>query len=467
MKILTRYLLRAHLGPFLFAFGALTGVLLINTLAKEMANLAGKGLPLEVIGRFFLLFLPANVALTLPMAVLVSVLYTFAKMTADNEIATLKASGIDLKRLLLPLFAAAALITSAMVWFNDQVLSETNYELRQLMVDIGRKSPMLVLREGTINTIPSQDGRTSFYLRAGRIDAATNRLWDVTIYDVGNPRVARTIYADSGRMAFSEGRTDLLLRLFDGHLREVDFDNPASFQRLGFEQQMLRREGVGNTLELQGGSGYRGDREMSVAMLQGRIDTLHTELAQVRQETASAAQADLDRVLGTATPDADEATSAAATPAQQAESVAGTLRSAASRSSSLERQIREFQVEVQKKFSIAFATLVFVLIGAPLAMRFPQGGLGMTIAFSLSIFALYYVGLIGGETLADKGYVHPTLAMWGMNIIMTGLGLVGVSHLGRETGTSRGGGWMEIPKRLGRRLRRIPRVRRGIPAEAA
>jgi lipopolysaccharide export system permease protein len=78
MNLFTRYLLRAHIGPFFFAFVALTGVILINTLAKEMAGLAGKGLPVSVVLEFFILSLPANIALTMPMAVLVAVLYTFS-----------------------------------------------------------------------------------------------------------------------------------------------------------------------------------------------------------------------------------------------------------------------------------------------------------------------------------------------------------------------------------------------------
>ncbi|HLM69293.1 MAG TPA: LptF/LptG family permease, partial [Longimicrobium sp.] len=93
-------MLRAHLGPLVFAFVALTGVVLINTLAKRLAELAGKGLPVDVILEFFVLALPAAVALTFPMAVLVAVLYTFSTFTAENEIMALKASGVDLRRLL-------------------------------------------------------------------------------------------------------------------------------------------------------------------------------------------------------------------------------------------------------------------------------------------------------------------------------------------------------------------------------
>jgi lipopolysaccharide export system permease protein len=459
MKILTRYLLRAHVGPFFFAFAALTGVITINTLARRLAELAGKGLPLEVVFRFFVLSLPATVALTFPMAVLVSVLYTFSQLTADNEVTALKASGIDLKRLLLPLFAAAALIAAGMVWFNDRVLPESNHRWSQLMIDIGRKSPLFVLREQTLNRIPTSDGR-SFYLRAARIDPATNRLSDVVIYDVGQPRVSRTIYADSGVMAFNTARTDLLLTLYDGHLREVDIDQPESFQRVEFAQQMRRLPGVANQLQVgQSSSGYRGDREMTVGMMQARIDTLNRQLGEVRRDAYRTAGEDLARAVGKGPPPDPGTASGQAEapvvgvaaelgPALAARQAADNLAASDSRAGELQRQVREYRVEIQKKYSIAAATLVFVLIGAPLAIRFPRGGVGMVIAFSLVIFAVYYIGLIGGETLADKGYVTPMWAMWIVNAVMAGLGLLWVTRMGSEVSTARGGAWDERLERL-------------------
>ncbi len=459
MKVITRYLLRAHVAPFLFAFGALTGVILINTLARQLADLAGKGLSTEVVLHFFVLSLPSNIALTLPMSVLVAVLYTFSQLTAENEILALKAGGVDLKRLVLPVLLVAALIAAGMVWFNDQVLPESNHQWQQLMVDIGRKSPLFALREQSVNQIQSANGVARYYLQAGRIDPTTNRLQDVVIYDVSNARLGRTIYADSGRMAFNAARTDLMLTLFDGHLREIDLDEPASFQRLGFEQQLLRIEGIGNEFERQASDAFRGDREMTAAMLAARTDTLAGELRTVRRDATAAARADLNRVLGS---DTTAAAGGAATSASGfepfravgrtgaiavTEQTAAELRVARDRAASLERQIREFQVEVQKKYSIAAATLVFVLIGVPLALRFAGGGLGMVILVSLSVFALYYVGLIGGETLADEGYLSPISAMWGMNALMMTLGLVGLTRIGRETSSGRGS---EIAERWAR-----------------
>ncbi len=463
MKVLTRYLLRAHVGPFFFAFAALTGVLLINVLARQMADLAGKGLPTDVILHFFVLSLPSNIALTLPMSMLVAVLYTFSQMASENEISALKASGVDLRRMILPLLGVAALIAAGMVWFNDRVLPESNHQWRQLMVDIGQKSPLLTLNPQTINEIRTGDGISRYYLQAAEIHSTTNRLEDVVIYDVSAPRLGRTIYADSGHMAFNANQTDLFLTLYDGYLNEVSFDEPENFQRLAFRTQVIRMEGVGNELQRQTGGGYRGDREMTIGMLQARVDTLRAETSAIRETAQLTALRDLDYVLGRpADTNAPPPSTGVYNPGLEGQDAAGAtrrmadeMRSAHERTLSLERQTRELRVEVQKKYSIAAATLVFVLIGAPLALRFPQGGIGMVIAASLAIFAIYYVGLIGGETLADEGYVTPIAAMWATNVLLGALGIFGVLRMGREFTTPRGGG---LGERLGgwwrRRFRR-------------
>lgn len=479
MRLFTRYLLRAHIGPFLFAFVALTGVVLINTLARQLAELAGRGLPMDVILRFFVLSLPSNIALTLPMAVLVSVLYTFSQLASENEVTALRASGIDLRRVMVPLLIAGALLSGGMTWFNSVVLPESNHHWSRLMVDIARKSPMLTLREQSVNEIRAQDGRSRYYLRAARIHSATNRLEDVVIYDRSQPDMGRTIYADSGSMAFNAAQTDLLLTLFDGHVREIDFNNMREFQRLRFGRQVLRMEGIGNELDLQSAGGYRSDREMTVRQLQERIVSLDERVRDTRRQASEAALRDLDAVLGNGLrPDestheaggegAEAAAGAAAlardgpgsepagtleplidvTPELEMElepewvtvgETARVLRTQRSQNASSQRQIRMYRLEIHKKIALATAPFFFLLLGGPLAVRFPGGGVGVVIATSLSIFALYYVGLIGGETLVDEGYLSPVLAMWFMNGVLAVLGAYAFVRMGRETSTSRGG----------------------------
>lgn len=436
MKVLTRYLLRSHLGPLLFAFVALTGVVLINTLAKSLASLAGKGLSSRIFFEFFVLSLPANIALTLPMSVLVAVLYTFAQMASENEITALRASGIDLRRMVMPVIAAAALLAGFMVWFNDQVLPAANYRWRMLMMDVAQASPLLVLRPHVVNPIRTTDGVARYYLRAGRIDQATNRLFDVTIYDLSSADLSRTIYADSGRVALNPKRTDLILRLYNGQIREVQLRQPDGFQQTFFGQQVLRMEGIAQQLARTQETFSRTDRDMTVAMMGARADTLRTQLSEVLSKKdlvpppSSGVQTEVDEK-------------------------GRTLSYAESRARNLRFQIRELEVEIQKKYSIAVATLVFVLLGVPVALRFPRGGIGMVIAVSLAVFSIYYVGLIGGETLGNEGYVPAWVAMWSTNILFGVLGLVGLRVMGREQSSGRGGGWGELPRWL-----RLPARRR-------
>src|SRR5437763_7434806 len=141
VKILHRYVLKEHLGPLTFALTALTSILLLQYIGKHFGELVGKGLPTLVIAEFFALSIPLTVALTLPMAVLVSTLYAFSRLAAENEITALKASGVTITRVLRPVLWSAFLLTLVMIGFNDQVLPRANHRLAILQRDIAQKKP--------------------------------------------------------------------------------------------------------------------------------------------------------------------------------------------------------------------------------------------------------------------------------------------------------------------------------------
>ncbi|MDB4914957.1 MAG: hypothetical protein JWM95_2601, partial [Gemmatimonadetes bacterium] len=118
-----------------------------------------------------------------------------------------------------------------------------------------------------------------------------------------------------------------------------------------------------------------------------------------------------------------------------------------------------YEIEINKKFSLAAACLIFCIVAPPIALRFPRGGVGLVIGVSLTVFALYYVGLIGGEAFANKGLVPPFWAMWITNIIMTLIGVVMLFRMRRDTGSARGGGlrdWLD-DRRYRRELRKAAR----------
>ena len=144
--------------------------------------------------------------------------------------------------------------------------------------------------------------------------------------------------------------------------------------------------------------------------------------------------------------------------------VGTTIESARSRMLENRTSMNRYGVEIQKKFALSAACVVFVLIGAPIALRFPRGGVGLVIGVSLGVFAIYYVGLIAGESLADRAFLTPFWAMWAANVILTLVGILLMVRMGREGATSRGGDLTEFMEGLRTNLGKIGR-RFGLPLE--
>ncbi len=460
MRILTRYILKAHVAPFFFALSVLTGILMINTVARRLESLAGKGLPWSVMAEVFVLSLPHILALTLPMAVLVATLFAFSRLAADNEITALKASGVNLNRLLLPLLVVATLFGGFMLWFNDYLLPETNHELKLLLTDIQRKTPTLSLKEQAINPIRTGRGnRPQYYLQAGEIRSATNELKDIVIYDFSDLQTVRTIYADSGVMALNADHTDLFLTLHDGWINQIEDRTPERFVRSFFDQYRIQIRGVGNELTRTDSSAHRSDREMSLAMLDEAASNARERADSLRGEAIGLAHDALDRALagpgaGVAVGDSklerlrlsndQYSASGDSIYDELTRRTALEIRSFAGRVRGLDRRANVHLVEYHKKWAISWAVIVFVLLGAPLAVRFPRGGVGLTIAASIGIFAVYYAGLIGGEGLADEVAFSPWIAMWAPNILFFSIAIWGLSRIGKEAATTRGGGWDDM-----------------------
>lgn len=492
MRILTRYIVKEHVGPLAFALTTLTSLLLLNYIAKQFGQLVGKGLGWGVIGEFFLLSIPFTVAMTLPMAVLVSTLYAFSRLASENEITAMKASGVGMMKMMVPVFLGAAVLAAVMLGFNDQVLPRANHRLRKLQSDIGRKKPTFALREQVINEV--QPGR--FFLRANHLDESSNRMREVTIYDLSNPTTRRTIYADSGNMGMTADFRDLELTLYNGWMQELPKDQPGQLQRLFYVVDLIRVRGVGNQLERSTDDSYKSDREMSICEMQKEFQDAEREVqaaeheleqtltsavhmvatgkppapqpprryrpsmtlargycqlltllsgpktaeaALLHQQPRGAAARAAQRAARTPGVTPESVTTRTAIPGVPLMAIAGSLEGARARLEGSRRAMDSTDVEIQKKFALSAACIVFVLMGAPIALRFPRGGVGLVIGVSLGVFALYYIGLIAGESLGDRGILSPFMAMWSANILFTAIGALLLSRMGKEGATSRGG----------------------------
>lgn len=466
MWIISRYLLKLHVAPFLFALGALTGIMLVNQIARRFGELVGKGLPWTVIVEVFALSVPFLMATTLPMAVLVAVLYAFGRLTADNEITALRAGGVSTGRLMIPLLTAGVALSIVAFLFSDHILPRSNHRLRTLLMDIQRKKPTFFLKEQVINEIQ----RNRLFLRAARIDQMTFRLRDVTIYDLADQYRKRIIYADSGQMALTPNLADLQLTLYDGSLHEFDRADPQMFQNVDFRQDIVVVPDVGNELRRTTNDTFKGDREMGVCEMESVIIAARRQAQLSERRAAAIGRNGLRALVGLAPLRPDTIMPAAAgsvycrllrssfgwilpealrAQSQRHDSVPRTLlkgfnetaqtafttgtmpRARISEVRSLENRARShrtravaYLTEVHKKYAIAAACVVFVLIGVPTAMRFPRGGVGLVVGASLTVFTVYYIGLIGGEALADRMVVSPFWAMWTPNIIFAFVSLI-------------------------------------------
>jgi lipopolysaccharide export system permease protein len=490
VKILNRYVLREHIGPFLFAVVALTSLMLLQYIAKQFGNLVGKGLGGGVILEFFLLSIPFTVAMTLPMGVLVSVLYAFSRLGSENEITALKAGGVSLRSLMNTVLIAATGLAIGMVVFNDQAMPRANHRLATLQLNIAVTKPTFALREQVINEVQSE----RLYLRAGKIDEATSNLHDVTIYDVADPSRRRTIFADSGHIALAPNMRDIALTLYDGYMLSVPTRKRGELDRLYFDVDHIRIRDVASQFQqTSADSTMKGDREMTVCEMsrelgRAQVDYRHAKasLEEAKWEASNrkgpkpetytpkpvggigaqyckltswilsgfkklqpkAAHAATLPVLSASAPEEE--------PPQRVASSAPHVDTAIQQAEYDRSRLRmdRYDIEIQKKFSLAAACIVLALIGGPIALRFPRGGVGLVIGVSFSIFSLYYVGLTTGESLANKGYVTPFWAMWTGNILFLIVGSFLYARMGYEAGSARGGSMGEWLSTMRQRLTR-------------
>lgn len=510
MKLINRYVLKEHLGPFTFALSALTSLMLLQYIAKRFSDLVGKGLPWRVIAEFFVLSLPFTVAMTLPMAILVAVLYAFSRLGSENEITALKAGGVSTRSLMTPVLIAATCLAIAMLWFNDQVLPEANHSLETLQNDILRTKPTFALREQVINAI--QEGH--LYLRANQIDEATQQMTGVDIWDVSDPQRRRTIIGAQGVIALAQNQKDLDVTLHDGMILSVPSGHPEQLDRLYYRENRMRVRDVANEFQQTAADSMaKGDREMSICEMQVHYARAAAEVDRTRSNLdediwiaggrrgpapppyrivpargigayyctlITTLRHALDRA-GVRDAGAEEPTRVAAprvapTGDGTAQVPAGAPGAVGRPNVQLATEIEQwkamkagearFAIEIEKKFSLAAACIVLALVGAPIALRFPRGGVGLVIGVSFSIFALYYVCLIGGESLANNLIITPFWAMWAANIIFGVVGLVLFARMGHESTTGRGGEAAEVVRRvrdwLAHRLRGGPAPSDGV-----
>lgn len=271
MKILRTYIIAEFLAPLFLTLGVLSFVMVMVGNLKRVADLViNKGVDIFSVGKLILLMTPYIITYALPISVLLAVIISFGRLAGDNEIIAIRASGVSLKRIIMPVLLIGVILSLTLVIFNDRASSYAHFIYRKTLVDIGIRNPTAAFEEGVFI-----DSFEKYILFIYRVDQKNNTLHNIRIYEPQKDnRPTRTIVAKSGEFITNPQTNTVKLKLVNGTSDEPDPENPTSFYKLNFKTYFMN-------LNLAGANDKKvvekKPKEMNFLELRSRIAQLRTE----------------------------------------------------------------------------------------------------------------------------------------------------------------------------------------------
>ncbi len=397
-------------------------------MVKMADRLVGKGLSAWVIIQLVTYSLAWMVVLVVPMSVLIATLMAFGSMSQNNEISILKATGVSLYRMMIPPLVASVFIALFLVHFNNNIYPDANHALRILLEDISRKKPTLSLVPGVFSQeIPN------YSILVRDIDQNTNQLKDITIYDYSRQPKVDIVTASTGKIYFSQNQKKLILDLNNGEIHETDNTQKNSYEKLQFKRHKIAMPADQFTFEQSGPGGQRGDRELGAPQLKALADSIakiqSTYISDYDKRIKSLIS---NKNLSPLSENNSPGKFVYIRAQQKIRADENTMNDILFRLDFNDKEYDRYWVEIHKKYSLPFACIIFVLIGAPLGTMMRKGGFGMAAGMSLIFFLVYWAFLIGGEKLADRGLLSPLMGIWSANIFLGILGILLMIKSARE-----------------------------------
>jgi lipopolysaccharide export system permease protein len=271
----------SFLGPFVMTFFIVLFMLLMQFLWRYIDELVGKGLGISIIGELLLYASSGLVPLALPLAILLSSLMTFGNMGEYYELTAIKASGISLRRIMMPIVIITFFISVGAFFFSNNVLPITNLKMRSLRFDVQQMRPEVSITEGVF-----YNGLDNYSIRVNKKDPVTNLLYGIKIYDhSGNRGNVDVTIADSGQMKMTADRRNIIITLWNGEkyteVEEAHRKRDRSFphQLLKFQEQNIIIEMTGFEFSRSNESIFKNSYQMlNVTQLNRAGDSLKSEL---------------------------------------------------------------------------------------------------------------------------------------------------------------------------------------------
>lgn len=451
-------MLQRFLPLLLMTFMICLFIVLMQFLWRYIEDLVGKGLSVKVIGELFFYAAVTMVPTALPLAVLLASLMTFGNLGEKFELTAMKAAGISLLRIMKPLIVFIVFLAIGAFFFQNNILPIAQTKMYTLILSMRQKSPEVEIPARTFyDQIPGMN----IYVESKNPD--TGMLYDLIIYDVSRGLDnTRVILADSGKLNFTEDKTRLFLHLYRGEMFENLRDNSMGsasssylpFRRESFtdkqiyflfdtnfnriDEGAIRSQYVGKNV---------GELSHSIDSISHIVDSLEISFGRELQLRPSmglsryTVEYGPDRTktmvrnrMAAVEGDLDiDSLFASPSPSQAGSYINGAINKAKQqirdfdfRSSMVMEQqklMRMHKIEMQKRFTLSFAVLIFFFIGAPLGAIIKKGGIGTPLVISVLLFIVYFIFDNMGYKMARDGRVPVWFGIWLSSIVLLPLGI--------------------------------------------
>ena len=445
MKKLDQFILKSFVGPFFAILLVVVFILVMQFLWLYIDELVGKGLSLKIILEFLGWGSVTMLPLSLPLATLLSSMMTLGTLGENNELIAIKAAGISLKRVLVPLGITCAIISVGAFFISNDLMPIAFNKIYTLRDDIGRTKEEIKIPTGTF-----YNGIDGYILRVNERNDETGIMHGVMVYNhTGNKGNTSLTIADSAMMKMSKDKSYLSFVLYSGTNYEETNDRKYRDTTLQSQKIDFSRQEMIIPLEnyaFQKSDSSRFDdqvKSMNLKQLYHGQDSIGALNASAKEENIRSIRnsrnlsynIQLDttvkqRYTSKFIPDTtfywenlDREIAAIERAKREADDMQMTLTTFSRERFQYTYTLRNIDIEILKKFALAIACFVFFFIGAPIGALIRKGGLGTPAIISVLFFVAYWVIDISGTKLARDGAVGPFHGVFFSSYILLPTGL--------------------------------------------
>ena len=465
IKRLDVYMLRNFLSLFLLTLMVCIFILLMQFVWLHVRDLVGKGVELSVLAEFFVYAVASVVPLALPLAVLLASLITFGNLGEQVELTAMKAAGISLFRIIRPLVFAVMVICAGAFYFSNNILPVTQVKLWTLIFSLRQKSPELDIPEGEF-----YDGIHGYKIYVRHKNPRRAMLYDMMIYDYTKGfRDATVMLADSGKIVFTDDKLYLMLYLYSGESfenlnrqqqRATGTTKSIPYRRESFAQKQILIDfdsdlnrmdesvladqhvskntwqlihSIDSVSALNDAKGQEQSEQMIESRFLGRERHTTTTNQQIAQNYAERKQEAIEQGKDLTKQFNPDSLFASLSNNDKERALSIAMERARAQSDQIDynavvlddyqRYIRRHEVELHRKFTLAFACLIFFFIGAPLGAIIRKGGLGTPVIISVVMFIFYYIIDNTGYKMAREALWPCWAGMWLSSFVLLPIGI--------------------------------------------